>query len=72
MSEIKFCENNFNFGTEDVMKKLKENFSGANVSSEPCLGYCGDCSVGPYALVNDELIQADTSEELYEKIKSMI
>jgi len=72
MTEIKFCENNFTFGTEETMKKLKGNFSDADVSVESCLGYCGDCAVGPYALVNDELIQAETADELYEKIKSMM
>ena len=72
MTEIKFCENNFTFGTEETMKKLKENFSNADVSVEPCLGYCGDCAVGPYALVNDEMIQADTADELFEKIKNII
>lgn len=72
MIEIKFCENNFNFGVEETLKKLKENYPKADVTSEPCLGYCGDCSQGPYALVNDEMIQADTSDELYEKIKEII
>jgi uncharacterized protein YuzB (UPF0349 family) len=72
MTEIKFCENNFTFGTEETMKKLKENYSNADVSIEPCLGYCGDCAVGPYALVNDEMIQDDTADELFEKIENMI
>lgn len=72
MTEIKFCENNFTFGTEETMKRLKENYSNADVSVEPCLGYCGDCAVGPYALVNDEMIQADTADELFEKIENMI
>jgi uncharacterized protein YuzB (UPF0349 family) len=72
MMEIQFCENNFSFGTEETMKKLKENFKDASVTVESCLGYCGDCAVGPYALVNDELIQADTADELYDKIKSMM
>ncbi|SHJ45443.1 Uncharacterized protein YuzB, UPF0349 family [Clostridium cavendishii DSM 21758] len=72
MTEIKFCENNFSFGTEETMKKLKENFNNVDVSAESCLGYCGDCSVGPYALVNGEIIQANTAEELFEKIRDMI
>lgn len=72
MAEIKFCENNFNFGTDEIMRKLQENYKDANVSAESCLGYCGDCSVGPFALVDDEMIQADTAEELYGKIKAMI
>lgn len=72
MTEIKFCENNFTFGTDETMKKLKNDFNDVEVSSDSCLGYCGDCSVGPYALVNDEMVQADTADELLEKIKGMI
>ena len=72
MAEIKFCENNFSFGTEETMKKLKEKYSDSYVSSESCLGYCGDCAVGPYALVNDEMIQADSPEELLKKIEKML
>ncbi len=72
MIDIKFCENNFSHGTDEVMSKLKDEFEEANVSAEPCLGYCGDCAVGPFALVNDELIQADTADELYEAIKDAI
>lgn len=72
MVEIKFCENNFSYGTDKLAKEIEENFKNAEVSIEPCLGYCGDCAVGPYALVNDELVQADTVEELYEKIKQYL
>jgi len=72
MTEIKFCENNFSFGTEETMNNLKKDFINIDISAESCLGYCGDCAVGPYALVNNEMIQADTAEELYEKIKKLI
>lgn len=71
MKEIKFCENNFSHGTEEIMNKLKEEFSDIEVSVEPCLGYCGDCAEGPFALVDDELITEGTAEELYKKIKDM-
>jgi uncharacterized protein YuzB (UPF0349 family) len=72
MAEIKFCENNFTYGTDETVKKLQENFKESTVIVESCLGFCGDCAVGPYALVNDELIQADTAEDLLEKIKKII
>jgi uncharacterized protein YuzB (UPF0349 family) len=72
MIEIKFCENNFTNGTDVVMSKLKEEFDNADISSESCLGYCGDCAMGPFALVNDELVQADSADELYEEIKNII
>lgn len=70
--EVKFCENNFSFGTEEVVNKIKDELQDVTVEVEPCLGYCGDCAVGPFALVNDELVQADTSDELFEKIKDEI
>lgn len=70
MSEIKFCENNFSQGTEEVVNKLESD--GISVEVEPCLGYCGDCAVGPFALVDDEFIQEDSTDELYNKIKSLI
>jgi uncharacterized protein YuzB (UPF0349 family) len=71
MKEIKFCENNFTHGTDETVKKLKDNYPNISVVVESCLGYCGDCASGPYALVNDELIQADSANELYEKIEEM-
>jgi uncharacterized protein YuzB (UPF0349 family) len=70
--EIKFCENNFSHGTEDVVKKLEENYSDVEVVVEGCLGYCGDCAEGPFALVDDELVQAETADELYDKIVEMM
>lgn len=72
MAEIKFCENNEPFGTDKVAEKLKNELTDSTVEVEPCLGYCGDCAVGPFALVDDEFIQADTADELYEKIKGMV
>ena len=70
MAEIKFCENNFGYGTNEVVDRLINE--GIEVEVESCLGYCGDCAVGPFALVKDELIQTDTAEELYEKIRAQI
>lgn len=68
MSEIKFCENNFSHGTDEIAERIENEFDDVAVLIEPCLGHCGECAVGPFALVNDEFIQADSSEELYEKI----
>lgn len=70
--EVKFCENNFTFGTDETVEYLKENHKDIEVTIEGCLGYCGDCAVGPYALVDDEMIQADTADELLKKIENMI
>ncbi len=68
MKVVQFCENNFIHGTEEVAAKLRQNFPDIKIDAESCLSYCSDCAVGPYALVNDELIQADSADDLYEEI----
>ncbi|MBC7960012.1 MAG: DUF1450 domain-containing protein [Vallitaleaceae bacterium] len=70
--EIKFCENNFSQGTEAVAKKIRKEFSSIDVEVEACLGYCSDCAVKPYALVDDEMVIAETADNLYEKIVEML
>jgi uncharacterized protein YuzB (UPF0349 family) len=37
-----------------------------------CLGFCGECYANPYALLNGEVIFADTAEELYDQIIAKI
>lgn len=37
-----------------------------------CLGQCGECYMGPFALVNGDFINASTTEELYAKIKKKL
>jgi len=70
VTEIKFCESNFGEGVEEVMKKLEGE--GIEYEVEPCLGYCGECAMNPIAVVDDELIEADTPDELYHKIKDLL
>ncbi len=70
MADIKFCENNFAQGTEEVISRLQEEKIEAEV--EPCLGYCGECAEKPFALVNDEYVEAESPEELYDKIIELI
>jgi uncharacterized protein YuzB (UPF0349 family) len=69
MTEIKFCENNFNHGTDNTVTMLVDNYPNVKIIVESCLGQCGDCAQGPFALVNDELIVGDTVDDLYSKIK---
>jgi uncharacterized protein YuzB (UPF0349 family) len=70
MAKIKFCENNFALGTDDVVERLKEDKVAVEV--EPCLGYCGECAEKPFALVDDDYIEADSQEELYDKITEIL
>ncbi|KPU43581.1 hypothetical protein OXPF_30220 [Oxobacter pfennigii] len=70
MAEIKFCEQNFSEGAEEVIEKLKED--GISFEVESCLSQCGECSMGPFALVDDDLVQGEDADDLYEKIKELI
>lgn len=69
---IQFCENNFQYGTEEVKARLMEEFDEADIEVFPCLAMCEECAEGPYAIVNDEVIQADSSEELFQQLRNMI
>ncbi len=64
---IEFCVNNMHLGTDRIMKLLEEN-PDYDVIEYGCLGNCGQCYLEPYALVNGEIIAAETADQLYEKI----
>lgn len=72
MTTVKFCKNNFLNGKEEIAEKLKQNYKDVEVIVGSCLGFCSDCANVPYALVDDEYVEADTTEELYEKITKHI
>ena len=64
---IEFCNSNMSLGTDEIMKKLEEN-PDYDVIEYGCLGNCGQCYMTPFAMVNGEIITADTPEELYDNI----
>lgn len=72
MAVIKFCENNYDLGAEEVMGRIENELEDVDIEVATCLGYCGECAVGPFALVNDELVVADTPGELFDLIKEML
>ncbi|WZL72458.1 DUF1450 domain-containing protein [Clostridiaceae bacterium 35-E11] len=72
MKNIKVCENNYGYGTNDVLDKIKAENPNIQIDTATCWGYCDDCAIGPYIFLNDEMIQADTPEELYEKINEAL
>jgi len=71
MAVVSFCENNFVHGVEELIDRLEE-LDDVSVEVEACLGFCGDCAMGPFALVDGELVQAETADELYPRIKEEI
>jgi uncharacterized protein YuzB (UPF0349 family) len=55
----------------DVKQTLEKDRS-LDVLEYGCLGNCGICAQQPYALVNGELIAAETAVELLRKIYQKI
>lgn len=58
-------------GTDRVMRLLEQN-PEYDVVEYGCLGNCGQCFTQPYAMVNGEIVAADTAEELLELIERKI
>lgn len=64
---IEFCVNNLTSDVLEIKAKLESNLD-YDVLEYGCLGNCGLCARAPYALVNGELVTAETASELYDKI----
>jgi uncharacterized protein YuzB (UPF0349 family) len=64
---IEFCANNMHHGTDIILKRLEAN-PDYDVIEYGCLGNCGQCVSEPYALVNGEIVEAKTVDELYDRI----
>lgn len=68
---IEFCAGNMHHGTEHIMKQL-EAAPNVDVIEYGCLGNCGECYLFPYALVNGEIVAAESIDALYTQIMEMI
>lgn len=68
---IEFCAGNAHFGTDKALQPLVES-PDCDVIEYGCLTYCGQCYMAPFALVNDEWVEAPTAEELYEAVSRKI
>lgn len=71
MRLIEFCVNNMHYGTDEVMRRLEER-PDAETLEYGCLSFCDQCAMEPYALVDGEVVRAETADELYEKIVNML
>jgi len=68
MKLVEFCTNNTHHGTGIVARRIEAERPDAEVVEYGCLGNCGQCYLDPYVLVDGEIVEAATPEELYEKI----
>lgn len=70
---VEFCASNTASYTQEVMEALEQDPDiDVDVMEYGCLGYCGECYMAPFALVNGEFVTADTPAELLEKIKEKV
>ena len=64
---IEFCLSNLASGTQKVKEQLERD-PNLDVIEYGCLGYCGQCGVNPFALVNGEVISGENNERLLKNI----
>jgi uncharacterized protein YuzB (UPF0349 family) len=68
---IEFCASNIGHGTEQLMKKLEQN-PEYDVIEYGCLNNCGQCYLAPFAMVEGEIVEAETPAELEKAIEAKI
>ncbi|WP_412549492.1 YuzB family protein [Staphylococcus pseudintermedius] len=64
---VELCISNMARGSEVVYQTL-ENDPGVDVLDYGCLQNCGICSSGLYALVNGDIVEGDTPDDLLQNI----
>ena len=64
---IEFCVSNVASGAYQAMQQLEKD-PNLDVMEYDCLRYCGICSSNLFALVNGEVVKADSPEQLIENI----
>ncbi|WP_099222803.1 YuzB family protein [Listeria costaricensis] len=68
---VEFCVNNLASGAQEVYEALDKD-PGIDVIEYDCLTYCDLCATSLFALVDGEVIRAETAADLLEKIYQFI
>ena len=68
---VEFCMTNLANGSHKTLETLEKD-PNIDVLEYGCLSDCSVCADSLYALVNGEVVEADTPEELTEKIYQFI
>jgi len=70
---VEFCASNTSSYSKPVMDALESDPQlDVDVLEYGCLGYCGECYMQPFALVNGDFVTDETPEALILKIKEKI
>lgn len=66
---VEFCISNLVNGSLSAYYRIKEqDLPHLEVRAEKCLGYCGRCVNTLFALVDSQMVEAETPDELCENI----
>lgn len=68
---VEFCISNLANGAYDCFEILERD-PNIDVLEYGCLSYCTICAESLYAIVNGEIVRADTAEELTKRIYQYI
>lgn len=68
---VEFCMSNLANGSHITFEKLEKD-PNLDVLEYGCLNYCTTCATSLYAIVEGEIVKADTPEELTERIYQAI
>ena len=68
---VEFCISNLVQGAQTTYETLEKD-PNIDLMEHGCLSYCTKCERSLYALVNGDIVQADTPEELTKKIYEYI
>ncbi|HSI65950.1 MAG TPA: YuzB family protein [Planococcus sp. (in: firmicutes)] len=68
---VEFCVSNIVNGAQDSFEKLERD-PNLDVLEYGCLSYCTKCAESLFALVNGEIVEAETPEELTKKVYEFI
>lgn len=72
MTEVKFCKHNLSADGEQVVLQLKEELEQTTIEIALRVENCGVCGGGPFALINEQVVQGETITGLVDKIKKMV
>lgn len=70
--EVEFCQNNLDRFLDKESLSLFQTFINkehVSMKEYTCLSHCELCTLKPYAKVNGEIISADNSKELLNKLQ---
>lgn len=68
---IEFCSSNMHHGTDRLMEQYELD-PDVEVIEYGCLGNCGECYLFPFAMVDGEIVSAESVEELEAAIREKI